>query len=85
MSLAGAVVAGRRKRYLLLNSPVSAVERITAIIPGLEAPTVVPLAEEGWMAIHSVVDAGELWDLLPRLESAGGRGILVLRIEQLIP
>jgi ATP phosphoribosyltransferase len=80
-----AVVAGRRKRYLLLNSPVSAVERITAIIPGLEAPTVVPLAEEGWMAIHSVVDAGELWDLLPRLESAGGRGILVLRIEQLIP
>ncbi len=80
-----AVVAGRNKRYLLLNAPLAAAERIEALIPGLEAPTVVPLAEEGWVAIHSVVDARHLWELLPRLESAGGKGILVLPIEQLIP
>jgi ATP phosphoribosyltransferase len=80
-----AVSAGRRKRYLLLNAPVPAVDTIAGLIPGLEAPTVVPLAEEGWVAVHSVVDAAHLWELLPRLEAAGGKGILVLPIEQLIP
>lgn len=79
-----AVVAGRRKRYLLLNAPRSAAATIEDLIPGLEAPTVVPLAEEGWVAIHSVVDAEHLWELLPRLEAAGGKGILVLPIEQLV-
>ncbi len=80
-----AVVAGRNKRYLLLNAPEGKAEAIEELIPGLEAPTVVPLAEEGWVAIHSVVDAQHLWELLPRLEDAGGKGILVLPIEQLIP
>ena len=80
-----AVVGGRRKRYLLLNAPADAVERIAAIIPGLEAPTVVPLAEADRVAIHSVVDAGEVWALLPDLKREGAHDILVLPIEQLIP
>jgi ATP phosphoribosyltransferase len=79
-----AVTAGRRKRYLLLNSPVDAERTIVDLIPGLEAPTVMPLAEDGWVAIHSVVDAEHLWELLPQLEAAGGKGILVLPIEQLL-
>ena len=80
-----AVVAGRAKRYLLLNAPIDAVASIAALMPGLEAPTVVPLAEEGMVAIHSVVSADDIWNLLPRLEEAGGTGILVLPIEQLVP
>ena len=80
-----AVVAARRKRYVLLNAPAASVEAIADIIPGLEAPTVMPLAEEDMYAIHSVVAADDVWHLLPRLEEAGGRGILVLPIEQLIP
>ncbi len=80
-----AVVAGRGKRYLLLNAPAGAVDSIATLIPGLEAPTVVPLAEEGMVAIHSVVAADDIWNLLPRLEEAGGTGILVLPIEQLVP
>jgi ATP phosphoribosyltransferase len=80
-----AVVAGRGKRYLLLNAPTDAVDSIATLIPGLEAPTVVPLAEEGMVAIHSVVAADDIWNLLPRLEEAGGHGILVLPIEQLVP
>jgi ATP phosphoribosyltransferase len=80
-----AVVAGRGKRYLLLNARIDAVATIATLIPGLEAPTVVPLAEEGMVAIHSVVGADEIWNLLPRLEEAGGHGILVLPIEQLVP
>ena len=80
-----AVVAGRGRRYLLLNAPVAAVDEIATLIPGLEAPTVVPLAEEGMVAIHSVVGTDDIWNLLPRLVEAGGTGILVLPIEQLVP
>lgn len=80
-----AVISGRRKRYLVLNVPVESVGAVEALIPGLSSPTVVPLADPRMVAIHSVVDAEHLWELLPRLEAAGGRGILVLPIEQLIP
>ena len=69
-----AVVAGRRRRYVLLNAPVAAVDRIAEVVLGLEAPTVVPLAEDGWVAVHSVVDADDVWNLLPELEAAGARG-----------
>lgn len=79
------VVAARRKRYLLLNAPIDSVDSIARLIPGLSAPTVMPLAGDTMAAIHSVVDADDVWHLLPRLEDAGGQGILVLPIEQLIP
>ncbi|MDF1596472.1 MAG: ATP phosphoribosyltransferase [Acidimicrobiia bacterium] len=79
-----AVVAGRGKRYLLLNAPAGAVDKMAEIIPGMESPTVVPLAEEGWVAVHSVVDADDVWNVLPDLKALGGRDILVLRIQQLI-
>jgi len=79
-----AVVAGRGKRYLLLNAPDGAVDKMAEIIPGMESPTVVPLAEEGWVAVHSVVDADDVWNVLPDLKALGGRDILVLRIQQLI-
>lgn len=79
-----AVVAARGKRYVLLNAPREAVAALARIMPGLEAPTVVPLAEEGWVAMHSVVDADDIWNLLPQLEEAGGKGILVLPIDQVL-
>lgn len=79
------VVEGRRRRYLLLNAPRESLDRITGLIPGLEAPTVVPLAEEGMVAVHSVVERDEVWNLLPRLKEAGGRDILVLPVGQLVP
>lgn len=81
----GSVVAARRKRYLLLNAPNESVEEIAALIPGLDSPTVMPLAGDEMSAVHSVVDSDNVWHLLPRLEEAGARGILVLPIEQLIP
>ena len=80
-----AVVAGRSKRYVLLNAPQSLVSSIVDLIPGLNSPTVVPLADSDMVAVHSVVDAAEIWTLLPRLEEAGASGILVLPIEQLVP
>jgi ATP phosphoribosyltransferase len=79
------VVAARRKRYILMNAPNDAVASIEEIIPGFEAPTVIPLAHDGMVAVHSVVDADELWRVLPELKQAGASGILVLPIDQLIP
>ena len=80
-----AVTAGRRRRYVMMNARRDAVERLEQLIPGLEAPSVVPLAHDGMVAIHSVIDADDLWHVLPELEAAGATGILVLPIEQLIP
>lgn len=85
LTAVGAVNAGRRKRYVLLNTSVDNTDEISRIIPGLSAPTVIPLAEENMVAMHSVVDASDLWGLLPRLEQAGAKGILVLNVGQMIP
>lgn len=80
-----AAVAARRKRYVMMNAPKEALIDIEAIIPGFEAPSVLPLAHNGKVAVHSVVDAQDVWQVLPRLKSAGATGILVLPIESLIP
>lgn len=80
-----AVMAGRRKRYVLMNAPEDAVDRITQIIPGFDAPTVVPIAHDHLVALHSVVDADDVWSVLPRLKAAGASAILVLPIEQILP
>jgi len=79
-----AVLAARRRRYVLMNAPTDAVDVISTLIPGLNAPTVISLAEPGLVAIHSVVDSDEVWSVLPKLKAAGASGILVLPIEQLI-
>jgi len=79
-----AVVEGRSRRYLMMNAPREAVGLIESLIPGLAAPSVIPLAHNGMVAIHSVVDADDLWELLPSLEEAGASGILILPVEQLI-
>ncbi len=78
------VVAARRKRYVMMNAPAAAVQRIEQIIPGFSAPTVIPLAHDGMVAIHSVVDSARLGRVLPELKEAGASGILVLPIDQLI-
>jgi ATP phosphoribosyltransferase len=84
-TMLGAVLAGRRRRYVLMNAPTSAVDDVAALIPGIDAPTVVPLAAPGMVAVHSVVLADDVWSVLPKLEEAGASGILVLPIEQFIP
>ncbi len=79
-----AAVAARSKRYVVMNAPLEALAAIEEIIPGIEAPSVVPLAHNGKVAVHSVVDAQDVWQVLPRLKEAGAGGILVLPIESLI-
>lgn len=79
-----AAVAARQKRYVVMNAPRESVEAIEAIIPGMDAPSVIPLAHNGKVAVHSVVDARDVWQVLPRLKDAGATGILVFPIESLI-
>ncbi len=79
------VVAARRRRYVMMNATVGALPAIQAVLPSMRAPTVLPLADEGQIAVHAAVDAGEIWGLLPELKAAGASSILVLPIERLVP
>lgn len=78
------VVAARGRRYVMLNATVDALPAIRAVLPGMGAPTVLPLADEGEIAVHAAVDADDVWSLLPALREAGGSSILVLPIERLV-
>jgi ATP phosphoribosyltransferase len=80
-----AVIAGRGVKYLMMNAPASAVAAIEAILPGLESPSVLPLAHEGMVAVHAVVGAPDVHRILVPLREAGATGILVVPVEKLLP
>jgi ATP phosphoribosyltransferase len=84
-TMISAVIAARDRKYLMMNAPAARLQDIEAMLPGLESPSVIPLAHAGMIAIHAVVGADEVWGLLPRLKSAGASGILVLPIEKIVP
>lgn len=75
--------AGENK-YILLNAPNNALEKISSILPGMKSPTVLPLAMEGWSSLHSVVKEDEFWDVIDQLKVMGAQGILVVPIEKMV-
>jgi len=77
------VIAARGREYMMMNAPTDALERIRQLIPGMGAPTVMPLADPGMIAVHSVVERASLWRLIPALREVGARDILVVPIEKL--
>ena len=79
------VVAGRRRRYVMMNAPESALPAIRGILPSMGAPSVLSLADSGQIAIHAAVDVDGIWDLLPLLKDAGASSILVVPVERLVP
>ena len=78
------VVDARGARYLMLNAPEDALDEICALVPGSRAPSVLPLAEPGMVAVHSVVPAADVWRLLPALEAAGASSILLVPLERML-
>lgn len=78
------VLQGRDSRYVLLNAPNDKIDEIIKILPGMKSPTVLPLAEEGWSSIHSVVNRDVFWEVIEELKQAGAEGILVCPIEKMI-
>jgi len=84
-TMLSAVIAARGRKYLMMNAPADRLHDLETLLPGLESPSVIPLAHAGMIAIHSVVDADAVWGLLPRLKAAGASGILGLPIEKIVP
>lgn len=78
------VLQGRDSRYVLLNAPNDKIDDIIKILPGMKSPTLLPLAEEGWSSIHSVVNRDTFWEVIEELKEAGAEGILVCPIEKMI-
>ncbi len=72
------------KKYILLNAPNDKIQEIAALLPGMKSPTVVPLAEEGWSSMHSVIEENDFWEVIGKLKKAGAEGILVVPIEKMI-
>ncbi len=78
------VRAAVENRYILLNAPNDKIGAICRILPGMKSPTVMPLANEGWSSIHSVVKEDEFWEKIECLKAAGAEGILVFPIQKMI-
>lgn len=79
-----AVLRAKKSKYILLNAPNDRIEEIAGILPVLKSPTVLPLAEEGWSSIHSVINAGDFWEVIDQLKAAGAEDILVCPIEKMV-
>jgi ATP phosphoribosyltransferase len=79
-----AVKTAKHNKYILLNAPNHQLQNIAAVLPGMKSPTVVPLAEEGWSSVQSVVNEDVFWDVIEKLKALGAEGILVVPIEKMI-
>jgi len=79
-----AVRAAEDKKYVLMNAPKDKLEEIIAVLPGIKSPTVMPLAEEGWCSVHTVLDQKRFWEIIGKLKELGAQGILVIPIEKMI-
>ena len=79
-----AVQAAEDKKYVLMNAPTDKLKEIIEALPGIKSPTVMPLAQDGWSSIHTVLDEKCFWEIIGKLKSLGAQGILVLPIEKMI-
>ncbi|MDO4163193.1 MAG: ATP phosphoribosyltransferase [Bacteroides sp.] len=79
-----AVKTAEDKKYVLMNAPKDKLEEIVSVLPGMKSPTVMPLAQEGWCSVHTVLDEKCFWEIIGKLKALGAEGILVLPIEKMI-
>ena len=78
------VLKGRSHRYILMNVPNQSIEAVSRVLPVLKSPTVLPLVEEGWSSLHSVISEDDFWSVIHELKSLGAEGILVVPIEKMV-
>lgn len=79
-----AVKAAEDKKYVLMNAPTDKLKDIIEVLPGMKSPTIMPLAQEGWSSVHTVLDEKCFWEIIGKLKALGAEGILVLPIEKMI-
>ncbi len=78
------ILNSKNIKYVLMNLPLNKVTEATQLLPGMRSPTILPLAQEGWCSIHTVINELELWDSIEQLKAIGAEGILVLSLENMI-
>ena len=78
------VLVAENKKYVLMNIPTDKLNEIIEVLPGMKSPTVMPLAQEGWSSVHTVLDQKCFWEIIGKLKALGAEGILVLPIEKMI-
>lgn len=78
------VRAAENKKYVMMNVPDSSLNAVLSILPGVNSPTVIPLANKGWHSVHSVITENLFWELVGKLKEAGAEGILALNIEKMV-
>jgi len=79
-----AVLAARNNKYILLNIPNDKIEEVILLLPGMNSPTILPLAKKGWSSLHSVISEKEFWQKIDALKAIGAEGILVIPIEKMV-
>lgn len=78
------VLKARKSKYILMNAPNDKIDRIIKLLPGMRSPTVLPLAEEGWSSIHTVIEKNSFWEVIDELKANGAEGLLVIPIEKMV-
>lgn len=78
------VLTARLSKYVLMNVPNHKIDTIINLLPGMRSPTVLPLAEEGWSSVHTVINRDKFWEVIDELRQAGAEGILVCPIEKMV-
>jgi ATP phosphoribosyltransferase len=78
------VKKAKNNKYVLLNAPNDQLGKITALLPGMRSPSILPLAEAGWSSVHSVINEADFWEVIEQLKNAGAQGILVIPIEKMV-
>ncbi|MFK7952943.1 MAG: ATP phosphoribosyltransferase [Ekhidna sp.] len=79
-----AAKSAKQNKYILLNAPNKNLDEIISLLPGMRSPTVLPLADEGWSSVHSVIKEDDFWEVIDQLKDKGAEGILVCPIEKMI-
>lgn len=79
-----AVRSAQDKKYVMMNAPKDKIDAITEVLPGIKSPTIIPLADDNWCSIHTVLDEKRFWEIIGKLKELGAQGILVTPIEKMI-
>ena len=79
-----AVRQAEGKKYVRMNAPKAHLQEIINVLPGLKSPTIIPLADDEWCSVHTVLDQKRFWEIIGKLKEMGAQGILVTPIEKMI-
>jgi ATP phosphoribosyltransferase len=79
-----AVLKAKNSKYILMNVPNDMIQKVADVLPVLKSPTVIPLAEEGWSSIHSVIDEERFWEVIDELKENGAQDILIIPIDKMV-